>query len=50
MGANLFVDGPITRHLSFNLMYTQDWEWHTQSADDLKVLLISAALRYRISS
>lgn len=47
-GVNLFVDGPITRRLALNIMYTQDWEWHTEAGDDLSVLLLSAGLRYRI--
>lgn len=45
---NLLLDGPITRRLSLNVLYSQDWEWHTQTSDDISVLLLSAALRYRL--
>ena len=45
---NVFVNGPLTRRLALNVMYTQDWEWHAVSADNLSVLILSAGLRYRI--
>jgi hypothetical protein len=45
---NLFVDGPLTRRLALTIMYTQDWEWHTETADDMSVLLLSAGLRYKL--
>lgn len=48
LGVNFFLDGPLTRRLALNVMYTQDWEWHTEVGDDLSVLLLSAGLRYRI--
>jgi hypothetical protein len=48
VGVNVFVNGPITRRLALSILYTQDWEWHTQATDNISVLLLSAGLRYRI--
>jgi hypothetical protein len=48
VGVNVFINGPITRRLALNILYTQDWEWHTEGSDNISVLLLSAGLRYRI--
>lgn len=45
---NVFIDGPLSRHLALYVMYSQDWEWHTATSDDMSVLLFSAGMRYRL--
>jgi hypothetical protein len=45
--------GAIGKHklqgrLTPNILYTQDWAWHTEHGEDLSVLLLSAGQRYRI--
>ena len=29
LGFNLFFDAPLWRRLTLNIVYSQDWEWHT---------------------
>jgi hypothetical protein len=44
---NVMVDGPIWPRVRFNLLYTQDWEWHAAVTDNITVVLLSAGVKYR---
>lgn len=47
-GLNLLMDGPISRKVSFNLLYSQEWERHGEDSDNFTVVLLSAGLKYRL--
>lgn len=47
-GLNLLVDGPITKQVSFSLLYSQEWERHVEGSDNFTVVLLSAGLKYRL--
>jgi hypothetical protein len=47
-GVNAIFDGRLWRGLSGSILVSQDWEWHSDSADDISLTLVSAGLRYRV--
>lgn len=43
---SLLADWSATHRLSLNLMGAAEWEWHDQSSDNSRLLLISSSLTY----
>jgi len=48
LGFNLFFDAPLWPRVTLNVVYTQDWEWHSEISDNLSLFLLSAGIRYRM--
>ena len=44
--ASLLADWSINPRLSLNLMGAAEWEWHDQSSDNSRLLLVSSSLTY----
>jgi len=44
---NLLADWRILRSLSFNILFSAEWEWHSWETENNRILLISSGLSYR---